>query len=170
MEFIFWWEKKGLQSEGEGWQGELPTGWAKLVGLPLALASSFLQPSGSQSLPDALIPFHFLQGGLHDAPALLPSSPTSESPPQCSTPTCHSHLLQGGLPDALASPTPTPLTPLGPVSMSFPVASLNSLLPSFLHANISSTRLLLIQHTVCQAQGVWTTPLPTIHIQVLLWP
>lgn len=97
---------------------------------------------GSQSFSDNLTlvtaPSHFLQ----------PYSPLS-------------HLLQKGLLDVLASPTYTH-TPLGPASMSFPVTSLDPLLPSFLHVNISFTTsgLPLIQHSVDQAQGSGPHPYP----------
>lgn len=49
-----------------------------------------------------------------------------------------SHFLQGGILGALSSPT-APSFHIGPAFMSSPIASLNSLPPSFLHINISST-------------------------------
>lgn len=79
-----------------------------------------------------------------------------------------SHLHEG-LIDALTSPThthtPHPHTHSSRSGLHVPPP------PSFLHAHMSPTtsRLPLIQHSVCQAQGLWTTPLPTLYLQALLW-
>lgn len=115
------------------------------------------QGPGFQTLPSTLTPFtaplyHFREASL-----------------MSQTHSLLSHLLQGGLLDALTSPTPTQPrnnthTPLGASSTPFPVTNLDSLPPSFLHVRISSTTSRL------PGMGVWNTPVPMIHLQALLWP
>lgn len=183
----------GVRGRGGGVGHLLGGAWRGLEGVP-SFGFLLAMPSGFQALPEAPAPLTVpltssREASLCHSPTHCLFSPPPGRPPcVTATLTISCPLFQEGLPDTLPSlslltsftssreaslilqPHQLPLTPLGSSFRAFSCSQCGAFsLPFSMSALAPTTsRLPLIQHTTYQAQGVWTSPLPSVYLQTLL--